>query len=318
LSLTPFDVDNETRIIMDWTEHKWLLWLDNLGANLESIRKGKNINDIPVRKGAAVIVGAGPSLYKYRHLDLLKKYRTRIPTIFATDRMLKPLIQVEVTPHLVSTVDGDPSVSQFYRLNTEERLRAKTDVVLSAVTTHPQTLKAIRENLSGDIYWYTHMFDNPTDPRCPKCNRFSITTAAYYLDGQKGMIRSPGNIGATIANIALSIGCNPIILVGLDFSYPANLPIEKTMYYDGYLKRAGLDREKVKQSYRVETNPDFQREYLIDGVWNVYKHLMLELAMYASKVNKVQFINATGNGALHGEGIIGMELEDALEKYCDN
>jgi hypothetical protein len=332
-----------TRTIMNLTERKWPMWFENCAENLPLIRQGKNLNVLDsTRKGAAIIVGGGPSFQKFQHASLLANYRDKIPTIITADRMLKSLLIRTCNPDFVATVDGDASVSQFYDLHSDER-GAKVDVVLDAVTTHPLTVKKARENLKGDMYWFTHFLDDPTDERCPTCNRLSLTAAFYYLAGQKTIIQAAGNVGAFCWELAYFLGCDPIILTGMDMSYLEGTPPEKTLYYNSFIKSASVEHiamgstkeelAKLEQkqiehhaatcaqchaivkikTFQVRENPDFLNRYLIDTVFDMYSGMLKPMIERATATT----VNATGGGALHGGKIVSMNLEDAIRKYCN-
>jgi len=305
------EVEKNAPAIMRWTENKWMMWFDNFAQNIPWARTGLNYSDMKQRPGPAIIVGGGPSVRKYDHLSLLSKHRDRIPTLIATDIMLKPLIQVDATPDIVATVDGSPMVSEFYKLHSDER-GAKVDAVLDVVTTHPLTVKAVRENLKGQVWWFSHIFDEFIKERCPTCNRLSLTAATHFMSGKKGMMETGGNVGALCWNLAYGLGCNPIILIGMDMSYPNETPIERTVYYNAFMKTYGLDLTKKNLFFATRENPDFHNKYLIDPVFETYATILLSGIRQANTTT----INATGGGALHGEKVVAMGFEEALRKYC--
>src|SRR5438105_13167304 len=105
--------EQNIRYIMSVTEQNWPMWWENGGENMSLIRTGKNLSDMTPRTGPAVIVGGGPSLQKYRHVDILARYRKRIPTIITTDRVPKTLSIHGCTPDCVATIDGPPSVPRY-------------------------------------------------------------------------------------------------------------------------------------------------------------------------------------------------------------
>ena len=299
-----------TKNLMNMTEVKWLGWFENAGANMTEIRNGLDIKDIPQRKGPAVIVGGGPSYHRYRHQNLLQEFRDRIPTIISTDRMLKSLLAVQVEPHFVASIDGDPIVSEFYQIHSDERF-PKTDVVFDAVTVHPLTLKTAKENLGGKVYWFTHFFDDPMTPRCGTCNRLSLTAGLHYMT-KKTLIQAAGNVGAFAWHLAYFLGCDPIIMIGMDLSYEPDTPLDKTIYYDGFMKMVNRDPLKLRACYQVRANPDFHNKYMTDLIFDAYRDMIMPFIKRA----KVTTINSTGGGALHGEPIKGIGFEEALRKYC--
>src|SRR5439155_167737 len=224
-------------LITELTEMKWPFWFKNFSENVGTIKSGLNLNDCPRRKGAALIVGAGPSVHRNGHLKLIAKNRDKIGTLIATDKMLKPLLEHGAKPDFVASVDGDPIISKFYKLPKNLR-GAQVDAVLDAVTCHPETLREARKNLNGKIYWFVHFVDNPQETRCPTCRRLSTTAGFHFMSGDKLMMQAGGNVGALGWHLASMLECTPIILVGMDYSYLADVPIEESMYYDSYVAMA--------------------------------------------------------------------------------
>ncbi len=322
LKLNPIMLNAET--VLNRTERKWLGWWNNFAQNLSTIRAGKDISLIPKRQGPAVVVGAGPSVTPAQ-IRLLLNHKDKV-TIITADRMLKPLLQVGIAPNFVATVDGDPSVADFYNVWATD-----TEAVLSAVTTHPDTLK-MAQNRTRQQFWFVTFFDDPQIPRCPQCQRVSSTAAFHYMSGGKTILQALGNVGALCWHLARYLRCNPVILLGMDYSYRPGTPVQATHYYDAYLKIAALEhigfqasqpdiedhvrkclkcKQRVSDSYETKTNPDFKQDYIIDKIWTVYRDLLMP---FIARSDKTTTINCSG-GALHGAGITGMQLEEALAKY---
>lgn len=322
LKLNPVTLDAET--VLNRTERKWPGWWDNFALNLPLVRPGKDVSLIPKRQGPALVVGAGPS-FGIKQIRALGPWQDKL-TIITADRMLKPLLQVGIKPAFVATVDGDPSVADFYDL-----LAPSTDTVLNAVTVHPDTVK-VAQVRTRELYWFISFFDDPQLPRCGVCQRVSPTAGFHFMSGRKTILQALGNVGALCWHLAYYLGCNPVILAGMDYSYQPGTPIETTHYYDAYLKIAAKEhigfeasqpeiedhvrkclkcKQRVRDSYETKTNPDFKQEYMIDKIWSVYRDLLLPFIARA----KTRTINCSG-GALHGPGITGMELGQALGKYA--
>ncbi len=322
IKLDPIALDAEA--VLNRTEHKWPGWWDNFAQNIPIVRAGSDVKLIPKRQGPALVIGAGPS-FSPKQARLLQTLQDKL-TIIAADRMLKPLLQVGIQPAFVATVDGDPSVADFYN-----EWATKTDAVLNAVTTHPKTVE-MAINRTRQQFWFVSFFDDPQLPTCPTCRRVSPTAGFYFMSGQKTILQALGNVGALCWHLGYYLGCNPVILVGMDYSYPVGTPIEKTHYYDAYLKIAAQEhigyaasqldiedhvrrclkcKQRVHDSYETKTNPDFKQDYMTDKIWTVYQELLLPFIARA----KCRTINCSG-GALHGPGITSMELEAALGKYA--
>ena len=328
IKLDPIVLDAEA--VLNRTQHKWPGWWDNFAQNLPYARAGRDLSEIPKRKGPGIVIGAGPSLTTGQ-LRLVRDSRSKL-TVLSADRSLKTLLQVGISPDFVATVDGEPSVADFYNLTGKPgRLwPAGTHVVLNAVTTHPRTVSTVMGHYGSQVYWFVSFFDDPQTPSCPTCRRVS-PTAGFHFMTRKMILQALGNVGALCWHLAYFIGCNPVILLGMDYSYQPGTPIETTHYYDAYLKIAAREhigfeaqqsdieahvktclkcKQRVRASYQTKTNPDFKQDYITDNIWTVYRQLLLPFMQRAT----CRTINCSG-GALHGPGITGMSLEEALAKF---
>jgi hypothetical protein len=311
LALNFKDLAANGPMITELTEMKWPFWFKNFSQNVDTIRKGLDLNNCPRRKGPALVVGAGPSIERYKHLRMIAENRDKIGTLISTDKMLKPLLEHKVTPDFVVSVDGDPTISKFYKLPQELR-KAKVDAVLDAVTIHPQTVKMAQRNLGGKIWWFVHFVDNPSEERCSHCRRLSTTAGFHFMSGEKMMIQASGNCGALGWHLASFLECNPIVLVGMDYSYPADQPIEETMYYNSYVAMTGGNRDQAKNCFETHTNPWFKNEHNIDVVWHTYRNVLMSFVKAAYP--KFTTINATGGGSLYEDPIVSMDFKEALGK----
>lgn len=274
-------------------------WMNNFALNLKEIRYGKNTTEIITQlKQPALIVGAGPSIYKHNQLETLKKLNFK-GAIFSTDKMLKPCIDSGVEPDYVCSVDGDIKIADFYK----KIPKIKTKILLCASTINPLVVKTISEQ-DLDIYWFLSILDNPLN------NMVSLTRAMHYMSDGKFMLQTPGQVGTTLWALAVCFGCNPIILLGFDFSYN-DLNPKNSLYYRHFLELCKGNEEKVKEFYKIGENPYFHNLHLVDGIWLMYKELFMLLINSAP----YETINCTGGGSLWGGKIKSMTLEEALTKY---
>lgn len=290
------------------------LWMDNLAQNMCAIRSGKDLKELSqIGKGKpAIIVGAGPSITKYNHLKMLKDADFQ-GLIIATDRMLIPLLHEGLHPNYVVTTDGDPIIANYYDdpiimnytfvppLDRYGSIKA----IFNALTVHPKTV----EKWKGDIYWFISPVDNPLDEKNPKS-----LTKAIWLMTRKMILESLGNVGGTSWNLACFFGCEPIALIGMDFSYEDDTPLEKTIYYDAWMKLCNGDAKKAAMFYRRDIDPFFGKYALSDRMWDSYASV---LSMLAQRANRLT-MNCSGQGILHGplfKGFESMHFKDFLAKY---
>jgi len=274
------------------------LWFENFALNLATVRTGKDVMELPKFKGEpVVVVGGGPSIWKYGHLDLLEKWRH---PILCCDIMLVELLKRGIKPNIVSSIDALPMIEKFYDDPIVDKYKDEVKAVLIA-TIHPSVLK----RCPFEKYWYVNIYD---DPRKPK----SITAMFHYMANQKTMLVSMGNVGAMLWNLSLILGCKPIILVGFDYSYD-DLDITKASYYPGILSQVGGDKEKAKKYFSIRENPIFKNKYLLDLIWKSYREIF---AFYVNKA-PVLTVNASEQGSLHKPevGVECMGFKDAIQKF---
>jgi len=293
------DVQN----VMDLTFYmKAPMWYNNLAENLPIIRKGKDVRELPRFDGKSCIcLGAGPSVWKNNHLELLKKWKG---TILCCDRMLIECLKRDIVPFAVATVDGDKKIKDFYDDPIVDKYKDRVKAVFSAATVHPEVVK----RCPFEKYWFVPIYD---DPRKPK----SITFALYHLCGEKSMLVTGGTVGTFIFNLAYFLGFNPIILVGYDYSYDIGTKPEKTPYWFAYLQLCNWNHEKAKRLFVVKENPYFKTKYVLDLMFKVYREI---LAFYLKQLpNKIKVINATEGGSLHlpDVRVKCIKLKKIINKY---
>jgi hypothetical protein len=296
----PPKVPKSVKVIMDLTFYrKCHLWYENFAVNLPTVRAEKDVSQLPKFKGEPVVlVGAGPSIWKFNHLELLEKWRK---PMIACDKMLIPLLKRGIKPNIVASVDGDPSIKSFYDDPVVDG--AKDDVkAVFTTTVHPDVVK----RCPFERFWFVNFYDDPTLPR-------SLTRAFHVMSGRKTVLVTGGTVGFFIVNLAYYLEADPIILVGYDYSYD-DLDITKSTYYNAYLSTCKGDKEAVKKYFSIRQNPTFKNYYLFDLMWKTYRDIF---AFYVNKM-PVKVINATEAGSLHPPEVKVecLRFKDVLEKYC--
>jgi len=297
--------DSARRISRYTFRVKERLWMENLGKNMQQIRSGRDVREIPKGKGAAVVVASGPSVKKYRQLETLKQYLEDFEevklTVFSCDRALKPCIKMGIQPRYVCTTDADAMIAQFYR-GLEPS--SETEAIFNA-TVHPDVLEACPYKR----YFYVSIIDDPFEEK-------SLTRAIHYMTG-KTMMASMGNVGANTWNLAWYLQYDPIILLGIDFGYSPETPIEKTAYYKAYRKMAekiaGDTKHKkrvLKGFYRLVENPETGKSVLVDMNFAAYREMFLPFLKKA----RCTTINCSPESSLFGEGVVCRDLGEVLEE----
>jgi len=142
------------------------------------------------------VIGAGPSLD--RSLEALAQIGGR-GVLIACDTVLKPLREHGIDPHLVVTTD--PTAMNVRHFEGIEDLRET--VLVYSPSVHP----GIPARLKGA--------------------RVSVPLVTSRLlrlllppRAETAFLKPGTNVGQTAFNLARYMGCDPIALVGLDFSFP--------------------------------------------------------------------------------------------------
>lgn len=297
-------------------------WLQNFARNLPNILKGKTIADLvpekpdEVPKGAAVVVGAGPSIYKYKHLELLAESNFK-GVIISTDRMLIPCLHHGIIPNLTVTVDGNrEKIVKFYDDPLVDKYGEQLKAALITCVA-PNVVKRLQK-AKAEIYWYHPIFDDVRQSESLTKIIMDITSTEkdekqyYYKPKGVPSMTCGGNTGAASWIIAFELlKRSPIGLIGIDLGYLEGTPLEKTAYYNQLMQASGGDVTKIMPYYKEYYNPKSKRKVLTDLVFNHYREAWLEMA--AITPAWVETVNCSWETTLFGPNIKQMRFEEFLQ-----
>lgn len=299
------------------------LWSENFSLNLPYIRSGKAINDLEGKgKGkVAIVVGAGPSLYKHKHLKMLAKSDFD-GYIFVSDGILKKALKAGVDPdrfplYWVGTVDGNRElIWKHYDNPLVDKFGSKIKGLFTTMAAPNARERA--EKAGIEVYWYNPWYDDwrKNESFTRLCGMMTRTESRPK---GIGCIRSGGNVGSALWTIAFSVfNCSPIALIGMDTGYLDGTPIEQTAYYKKILKGAKGDVNVATKYFRRIYNPYFKCYCLVDYIFDSYRKIWLDLASRVPK--EYQTINCSEGGSLfsNDESIKCMRFIDFLEHYKEN
>lgn len=291
-------VDTDQNIVGRNTSRLEALWMHHFARNLPYILKSdkslRTIRDSDKHKDSpAIVVGAGPSLYIHKHLDLLKESSFG-GVIVATDRMLIPLLKKGITPHYVVSIDGSEHIPPFYKHKLVKTNATEISVLLGAYCS-PNVAKIIMR-YKMDVYWFIPTFDK----------KLVFATATKINPNGLLGIRPLGNTGASAWVLSWSIlKCNPTCLIGFDFGYPEGTPLETTGYYSGALKLVPQDPIAssiiVSPKYPTIYHPIFHTKAKTDPVYTHYREAFLE--SIRDLPLHIKIFNCTEGGTLFGNRI---------------
>jgi hypothetical protein len=243
----------------------------------------------------AVIVSAGPSLRKNKHL--LHGLDANA-VIIAVQTTLQPLLEMGIEPHFVTSLDYHEICTRFF-----EKLP-----------------KNIRTELVAEAKATTAIFGMMPGPVNFTGNDFA-ESLLRELELNKPILPS----GATVAHLAFYLaeylGCDPIIFVGQDLGFSDGLCyMPGTSYEDVW--RPELSRfctMEMKQWEHIARDRPILRQipdhlgrpmYTEERLWAYLHQFERDFGKSTARI-----IDATEGGALK-RGTTIMKLADAIEQYC--
>ncbi|WP_169787857.1 motility associated factor glycosyltransferase family protein [Alicyclobacillus ferrooxydans] len=264
-------------------------WAENFMLNIPYFINSKVITDLEDSwmKKPVIIVGAGPSLEKNIHLLHRAKGRALIVCCDTAYRIMK---RHDIVPDLIVTVDGTPA-------NAE----------------HMAGIDYSDAPLLADYYSHYDIIANH------KNNKIFIETIDFHQNWwdkvspfrkQKASIVSGGSVATLAFSFARRIGANPIILIGVDLSYPGGMYYAKGAIHDD---RTVEDVKKTRQLIEV-TDLNGSTTYTTS---DYYYYLQWFERQAKESTDGRLYINATEGGALK-EGFQISTLREVIDRYCDN
>ncbi|WP_428939218.1 motility associated factor glycosyltransferase family protein [Fontivita pretiosa] len=245
----------------------------------------------------AIIVSAGPSLRKNKHL--LKDASDRA-VIIAVQTTLQPLLELGVEPHFVTSLDYHDISTRFWE-KLPENLRTQ-------LVAEPKASSAIFDLNPGPLWLLGNDF-------------------AENLLGEMKLNKAKLPSGATVAHLAYYLaeylGCDPIIFVGQDLGFSDGLCYTPgTSYEDVWRPELGrfctLEMKQWEQIVRdrniLRKVPDHQGRpmYTEARLFTYLQHFERDFAR-----SRARIIDATEGGVLK-RGATPMKLSDALAGCCDS
>ncbi len=236
----------------------------------------------------AIICGAGPSLDKNIHLINSLKDRA---LILAGGSALNALIPKGIIPHFGVAID--PNKAQYSRIAATQPYSIpffyRNRLFHEALT----AIKGPRLYLTGSGgYEITHWFEK-----------------------ELNMIGEDLDEGHNVVNFSLQIaralGCNPIILVGVDLAFT-----NEEYYANGIIENLNLTKKDLKIDKARDLEPILREDTSGKPVYTLWKWISESewISEFAQNHPEITVLNAT-EGGLGFKSVTNLSLQEATEKF---
>ena len=262
---------------------------------------------------AAIVVAAGPSVERMDSIGRIVRAGFK-GDVIAVDRSLGPCLRAGLIPNYVVSVDparrtarwiGDPDP-----MDDEERDAANRRLV-DLVNIHGKSIKAVISTsvdlaLTGrclesgmEVYWWNPIYDDFADSS-------SFTYRVHKLTGVPCMVAG-GNVGTAAWVFAHAVlNRRDVAIVGMDFGYAPNTPLEETQYHRPLVDLLG---DRAEDGLIRVYNPYLKETWLSDPAFYWYRQSFLDM---------VQQANCTTWNCTEGGTLFGKQIRFApLEKFMD-
>ncbi len=257
---------------------------ENMFGNLRSVLSSPGI--IPYHQFfhgiPAIIISAGPSLDK--NISLLSRAKGK-SLLIAVGTALKPLLQKGIEPDFVAAIDPHAASIEAF---PQDFTNLNTTLVFD-----PQ----IPPQICGLFAGKGITFLNDTH----------LCQWLVQVQEDKGTLGLHHTVAHTAFSLACWMGCNPVVFIGQDLSYPYLRSHASGSFHEDLNKElTPSDADQWTEDIfggKVKTSPSFLR----------YLHLLEEQIAATGAL----CINATEGGTkIKGTEI--MSLKEVLYRYCQN
>lgn len=246
-------------------------------------------NNVP-----AIVCGAGPSLQQ--SMDVLRKQEKKA-LLIAGGSTLAALSSQGVLPHFGMAVD--PNLEEYRRMKNSFAFEAP---LLYSTRVHP----AIFQTCNGPFGYMRSGIGGSAE--------LWIEEELGLLDPLLGHYLSPESISVTSICIAWAqfLGCNPILLNGIDLAYTGNRRYAPGVAEEGEPAFQAIDAEKSAADRIIKRKNRFTKE----PVYTAVRWLMesASISYFAKKHPEVRFLNTTAGG-IGFKGIDYMPLAEAVKEF---
>lgn len=241
----------------------------------------------------AIVCGAGPSLQQ--SMEVLRKQEKRA-LLIAGGSTLAALSSQGVLPHFGMAVD--PNLEEYRRMKNSFAFEVP---LLYSTRVHP----AIFQTCNGPFGYMRSGIGGAAE--------LWIEEELGLLDPLIGRYLSPESISVTGICVAWAqfLGCNPILLNGVDLAYTGNRRYAPGVAEEEEAAFQAIDAEKSAADRIIKRKNPLTKE----PVYTAVRWLMesASLSFFAKKHPEVRFVNTT-EGGIGFQGIDYVPLAEAVKE----
>jgi hypothetical protein len=269
-------------------------WIHNIFSNIHHIYKHPSVSSLhnAFKNTPAVIVSAGPSLRK--NMKQLRMIQNKA-LIVAVDTALPVLIRSGIEPHIVMTLDAQKhSIKHFKGWPSPET------TLIADMVSYPKILRDYKGNafLSSTSKFYTDANGKLARETTPSIDWFEKYTTV------PGDIQSGGSVATSVFDLFLTLGCDPILLVGQDLAYTGReIHCSGTHHNDAWLplcnrlKNLDTINQQVIRKRSIKRIPSWGQndDVISDFVFDLYRQWFEDSA---AKVDVAVYNCTEGGGKI--------------------
>lgn len=309
----PKEVDNISKVSAVTVQYYLPWWLENMYRNfikehVKDLHDIKELANSVEDRTRGVVIGAGPSLWEYGHLEMLAEsdfYKNKRGTILCTSHSLEACLTAGVVPDYMTVIDcEDVMIEHVDHDIIDEHCSEITGIF--ALHTHPDVL----ERWNGKKVF---IMTSVPDVIIPNVQGVISGLFPGFSEFDAG-----AHVGAFTWNIAQYMGCKEIALIGLDCSFLPDTPVEETPYYEAYRPSYKTVQEMIDACYHFHTHSFFGNNCYTDDAHRSFAKTTVNMARIGKDQRGVKTINCTGGGFIDEPDVVeNMHFTDWLKQFED-
>ncbi|HPH12051.1 MAG TPA: DUF115 domain-containing protein, partial [Thermotogota bacterium] len=256
-----------------------LIGVRNMLENINEIIDNPGINLLfeKFRGKPAIVASTGPSLNQTKHL--LKGIEDKA-LIIAPEASLRPLLEIDVKPHMIVSIERISEVIKLMEGYTYEQVK---DVYYAAT---PVIMNGAYRAYPGPRIIVYRNFDH-----------------FKWLQIERGILNISHSTGNMSFEIAAAMGCDPIILIGQDLAYNREGKTHATGVFQD-------DKQQFVRENRFQVMANDGKPVMTNALWNLFRtSYELALSNYRGRC-----INCSLEGAKI-KGTEVMPFEEAIKRF---